>query len=78
MVARELIAAVLGVGFGLVLVAFPQAFIRSWTAGRRRPDRTGGEYGEDATFDDKWLWAVRGLGVVVALIGLGFGATLYL
>ncbi|MFB6084718.1 MAG: hypothetical protein ABEJ94_10785 [Halorientalis sp.] len=78
MVAREVVAAVLGVGFGLVLIAFPAAFIRSWTAGRGRPDPTRGEYGQDPTYDDKWLWAVRGLGVLVALIGLGFGATLYL
>jgi hypothetical protein len=73
MVARELIAAVLGVGFGLMLVGFPRAFIRTWTAGRGRPDRTRGEYGTDGTPDDKWLWAVRGLGVLVIAGGVWFG-----
>jgi len=75
MVSRELLAAVLGVGFGLVLIAFPEAFVRSWTAGRGRPDNTRGEYGSDGPVSAKWLWAVRGLGALVALIGLGFGAT---
>ncbi|WP_136716019.1 hypothetical protein [Halorientalis salina] len=78
MVARELIAAVLGVGFGLFLVAFPQAFVRSWTAGRGRPDPSRGEYGADGSTPEKWLWVVRGAGVLVAAIGIGFGASLYL
>ena len=75
MVARELVAAVLGVGFGLVLVAFPEAFIRSWTAGRGRPDPSRGEYGADGSPPEKWLWVVRAAGVLVAAIGIGFGAS---
>jgi hypothetical protein len=72
MVSRELVAAALGVGLGLLLVVYPDAMIRSFLAGRS-PQGRHGEYGTEGLPDEKWRWLVRGLGAVVVLAGLAFG-----
>jgi hypothetical protein len=71
---RTLLAAVLGVGLGLVLVAAPDAVIRVQTAGRLPSDR-GGTYGRDGGVPDRWRLFVRGIGMVLILGGLYFGWT---
>jgi hypothetical protein len=70
---RTLAAAVLGVGLGLVLLAFPEGVVRVQTVGRVPGDRRG-EYGTDDGYSRRLLFAVRGVGVLVALAGLYFGA----
>jgi len=72
---RTLLAAVLGVGLGAVMVAFPEAVVKVHTAGRRPHDRHG-EYGTNESGHERYHRLVRGLGVVVALAGVYFGATL--
>lgn len=69
---RTVLAAVLGVGLGLVLVAFPATVIRVQTVGRL-PDDRGGEYGQASEPPARWLLVVRGLGVVLIVAGLYFG-----
>ncbi|WP_435196065.1 hypothetical protein [Natronomonas sp. EA1] len=69
---RTLLAAVLGIGFGLVLIAAPEAVIRVQTAGRLPSDRRG-EYGTDGTAPATWLWLLRVLGVAVLALGAYFG-----
>lgn len=69
---RTILAAVLGIGLGLVLVAYPGAIVRAQTAGRLPHDR-GGEYGAGAPAPERWLWVVRGLGVLAILLGAYFG-----
>ena len=71
---RSLIAAVLGIGLGLLVVRYPDAVIRLHTVGRLPPDRGGG-YGSDGSAPDRWRWAVRAAGVVFVGAGLYFGAT---
>jgi hypothetical protein len=73
MALREILAAALGVGLGLFLVAFPDAVIRLQTAGRI-PDGRHGEYGEDGSYPRTWQLLVRGIGVVVLLFGVFFAA----
>ncbi|AGN00974.1 hypothetical protein L593_05125 [Salinarchaeum sp. Harcht-Bsk1] len=68
---RDLLAIVLAAVLGLALVVAPGAVLRlQWftfdpTSGRR------GEWGNDEPrqFDAKWLWLLRGIGVVVLAIG---------
>lgn len=69
---RTLLAAVLGVGLGAVLLAYPEAVVRSQTAGRV-PDDRGGEYGQGSEVPERWTRLVRVLGVLVAAGGLYFG-----
>jgi len=69
---RTLLAAVLGIGLGLVLLVYPAAVVRAQTAGRLPHDR-GGEYGTDAT-PDRWRRLVQVAGLVVLLFGLYLGA----
>ncbi|WP_142857657.1 hypothetical protein [Salinigranum halophilum] len=69
---RTLLAAVLGVGVGLLFVAAPGSVIRVQTAGRLPSDR-GGEYGDDAGVSARARWLVRGLGVALVTLGLYFG-----
>ncbi|MFB6105417.1 MAG: hypothetical protein ABEJ70_00450 [Halobacteriaceae archaeon] len=71
---RTLLAAVLGVGVGLVLLAAPDAVVRVQTLGR--VPRRRGEYGADG---DAPTWAralVRVVGTGLVLGGAYFGWTL--
>jgi hypothetical protein len=65
---RTALAAVLGVGLGLVLVVAPASVVRVQTAGRLPSDR-GGEYGDDADVSQRTRRLVRAIGL--ALVGLG-------
>ncbi|AUV83482.1 hypothetical protein C2R22_19055 [Salinigranum rubrum] len=69
---RTLLAAVLGVGLGLVLVAAPESVIRVHTAGRLPSDR-GGEYGDDAGVSLPTRRLVQALGGTMLGFGLYFG-----
>ena len=66
---RTGLAAVLGVGLGLVLLAYPDAVVRAQTAGRLPHDR-GGEYGQDADLPRRWRLLVRALGLGAVAFGL--------
>lgn len=66
---RTALAAALGVGLGLLIVAYPEAVVRVQTAGRLPHDR-GGEYGQDADLSRRWRLLVRGLGLAVVAFGL--------
>ena len=68
---RTLLAAVLGVGLGLVLVVSPETVIRAQTAGRLPSDR-GGEYGTAAEVSTRTRRLVRLVGVAVVGAGLYF------
>jgi hypothetical protein len=74
---RTLVAAVLGVGLGALLVAYPEAAIRAQTAGRLPHDRGGG-YGSASSVPDRWRRLVQLLGVAVLVVGVYFGATVLL
>jgi hypothetical protein len=69
---RTVLAAVLGVGLGVVLVVWPEGVVRAQTTGRLPQDR-GGEYGSDSSVSDRWLRLVRLLGLVSVGFGLYFG-----
>lgn len=69
---RTVLAAVLGIGLGLLLVAFPAAIIRVQTVGRL-PDDRGGEYGQAVEPPRRWLLVVRGVGIVLIVTGMYFG-----
>lgn len=71
---RTVLAAVLGIGLGLVLVAFPVAVIRVQTVGRL-PDDRGDEYGRPASPPDSWRRVIQGIGVGLVVAGLYFGAS---
>ena len=73
---RDLLAATLGVGLGLVLLAAPEAVIRAQTAGRLPSDR-GGEYGTDAEVPARWLWVARVAGVALVAFGLYLGVNAF-
>jgi hypothetical protein len=72
---RTLLAAVLGVGLGLLLLAAPETVIRVQTAGRLPSDR-GGEYGQEGEVPARWRRLVRVVGLAVLALGLYFGWTL--
>lgn len=61
------LAALLGVGLGLVAIVAPEALVRVHTAGRL-PTGRHGEYGADGV-PERWTQIVRLVGV--ALIGAG-------
>jgi hypothetical protein len=69
---RTLLAAVLGVGLGLVLLVYPAAVIRAQTVGRLPHDR-GGEYGADGA-PERWRRLVQLVGLLTLLFGLYLGA----
>ena len=69
---RTGLAAVLGVGLGLVLIAYPDAVVRVQTAGRLPHDR-GGEYGQDGDLPRRWRLLVRALGLGAVAFGLSLG-----
>lgn len=68
---RQALAAVLAVGLGLVLVAYPEALVRVHTVGRVPNDR-GGSWGEDGGLDSRWQWVIRAVGVVCVALGAFF------
>jgi len=73
---RTILAAVLGVGLGIVLIVAPEVVVRAHTAGRVPGDR-GGEYGSDAEPETHVRRLVQAIGVVAILAGLYFGATVF-
>jgi hypothetical protein len=75
MALREALAAVLGIGLGLLFVAQPGAIVRIHTAGRRPQDR-GGEYGSDRDIPERWRRLVQAVGVGCILAGGYFASTL--
>ena len=66
---RTTLALVLGVGLGLVLLAFPEVVVRAHTVGRVPHDRSG-EYGEDSSLPSLWRRAVQGIGIVLVLVAI--------
>jgi hypothetical protein len=70
---RTLLAAVLGVGLGAVLIAAPEAVVRTHTTGRV-PGERGGKYGSDGEPNDGIRRLVRVVGAALVLAGLYFGA----
>ena len=71
---RTALAAVLGIGLGVVLLAYPEAVLRVQTAGRLPQDR-GGEYGRDAETSRRLRLFVRALGAGFVLFGLYLGVS---
>ncbi|MFB6156116.1 MAG: hypothetical protein ABEJ22_09490 [Haloferacaceae archaeon] len=72
---RTALAAVLGVGFGLALLAYPEAVVSAQTAGRLPRDR-GGEYGAGTEPSGRVRRLVQAVGLVALLAGLYFAWTL--
>ena len=66
---REVLAAALGIGFGALLVAFPEPVIRVQTAGTR-PDRQPGPGGGGVS--RRWRILIRLLGVAFVVGGAFF------
>lgn len=71
---RTVLAAVLGVGVGLFLLAYPRAVIDAHLAGRTPRDR-GGRYGSGSAASHRWHRLVQLLGAASILLGLYFGTT---
>ena len=69
---RTVLAAVLGVGLGLVFVAAPGAVLTAYTAGRTPQDRRG-EYGSADGGGSRFHTLIRAVGVGFVLAGLYFG-----
>lgn len=63
---RELLAVVLGVALGVLLLVYPQVFIRIQTLGRLPHDRHG-SYGSDDP-PSRWARVVQLLGVACLLV----------
>lgn len=74
---RSVLAAVLGVGLGVLLVVAPEALVRVHTVGRV-PGQRGGEYGADDALSERTRRLVQLLGVACVAVGLYVGATLFL
>jgi hypothetical protein len=70
---RTLLAAVLGIGIGILLLAYPETVIHIQTAGRIPSDRSG-EYGTDAPVSDRWRRVAQLVGGASLGLGLYFGA----
>ncbi|MFB6163888.1 MAG: hypothetical protein ABEJ31_01905 [Haloarculaceae archaeon] len=73
MALREVLAAVLGIGFGAFVLAFPEFVVRVQTVGRV-PGQRRGPYGQDGAPPAWALWLVRALGAVAVLVGLYIGS----
>jgi hypothetical protein len=69
---RTALAAVLGVGFGALMLAFPELVIRVQSAGTR-PDRHPGP-GGTADVGSIWVNLIRLLGAAFVLGGLYFAS----
>jgi len=65
---RELLTVVLGAALGVLLVAYPQVFVRIQTLGRM-PHDTRGRYGEDAE-NPLWVRIVQLVGVACIVAAL--------
>ena len=74
---RTLLAAVLGLGLGLLFVAYPDAVVRAQTAGRLPDDRRG-EYGDESSASTRTRRLVQGIGVLIDLAGLWFAGQVVL
>ena len=68
---RTALAALLGVGLGLLFLAYPEFVVRVQTAGRLPHDR-GGDYGEGAEIPARWRRLVQLLGLVGIALGCYF------
>ena len=68
---RTVLAAVLGVGLGLVLIVAPNAVIHVQMAGRTPTGRRG-DYGTDGEFPVRWRRVVQAVGVAAITLGLYF------
>lgn len=66
---REILAAVLGIGLGILLIAYPEVFVRMQAVGRLPHDR-GGEYGTTASLPTHWRRLVQLVGVGSLLVGV--------
>lgn len=69
----EALSAILGVGFGLLMIAYPGVVLAVQTAGTR-PDRQPGPAGGDSPSDDNWEHLIRVMGVVFLIGGLYFAS----
>jgi hypothetical protein len=72
---RTLLAAVLGVGLGLVMVGAPGIVVRAHTVGRYPTDQHGG-YGDGAAAPERWRRIVQLVGVGLVVAGAYFSYTL--
>lgn len=70
---RELLAAVLGVGLGIIFLVAPGFIIKIHTLGRGPQDRHG-DFGSHAV-DSKWQWVVRAFGLGLVAAGAYFAYT---
>ena len=68
---RTALAALLGVGLGLLFLAYPEFVVRAQTAGRLPHDRGGG-YGEEAEPSARWRRLVQVLGLASVALGCYF------
>jgi hypothetical protein len=68
---RTLLAAVLGIGIGILLIAYSETVIRVQTAGRIPSDRNG-EYGSEVPISDRWRRVVQFFGGTSLVLGLYF------
>jgi hypothetical protein len=73
--SRTLLAAVLGVGLGLVMVAAPGLVVRAHVVGRYPTDQHG-EYGDGDAVPERWRRLVRVVGAGLVVAGGYFGYTL--
>lgn len=69
---RTLLAAALGIGLGVLFIAYPDAIVRVQTVGRLPHDRRG-DYGAESSLPNRWRWMVRLLGVGILVAGVYFG-----
>jgi hypothetical protein len=72
----EALAAVLGVAFGALMIAYPGVLLAVQTAGTR-PDRQPGPDGESPGASGVMESLVRVLGVGFVLAGLYFGSLFF-
>ncbi|QGA83934.1 hypothetical protein [Halomicrobium sp. LC1Hm] len=69
---RTVLAAVLGVGLGLVFLAAPGAVRTAYTAGRSPQDHRG-EYGSNERAGSRYHSLIRAVGAAFVLAGLYVG-----
>ncbi|NHN48637.1 hypothetical protein G9464_13675 [Halostella sp. JP-L12] len=65
---REILAIVLSVGLGLILIGFPEAFLRMQMVGRG--PRDPGEYGRDYEPPATYTRVIRAFGAAAVVVGL--------